>query len=438
MKTSNKKKIIVSTLALAMGAALAGSISGSVAWYQYSTRTTASFAGTSAGTSRNLQVARTLANPAATDNINDTNWGYHINGGESAEMAPVAPRLNDDGTVQNFASHPVYQYFHNWQNAEASDFFSYDLYFQSIDENGAREAVDVYLTAYELTGEGVNSAEGTIIEEALRVELATYSYDEGESDWALQDQFIISKTEQTTEIEDYLNLNKPGNDSMDHNGFYADDSDGVATKYSPSITVTKAIGDSGAGLFTDPSLKTAAAVDGSGNLTAAGTYYKANGATSYNTKAYNNLLVGDDDPYNFTGKSADKIIISTEEERAVKVTVKVWLEGWQKADAEHFAPREGTDATGYYSDEECETPVANNYHEVSASAGEPGAGLFTDTACTIKAAVDENGDLTADGTYYKKGLNGTTEYYSKGYIWNNNTIGKNFNLNIRFACEADK
>ena len=52
----NNKKIIVSTLALAMGAALAGSISGSVAWYQYSTRASAQIAGSAAGTARNLYV----------------------------------------------------------------------------------------------------------------------------------------------------------------------------------------------------------------------------------------------------------------------------------------------------------------------------------------------------------------------------------------------
>ena len=56
MKTNSKKKIVVSALAIAMGAALVGSISGSVAWYQYSTRTTASMTATSAGTSRDLQI----------------------------------------------------------------------------------------------------------------------------------------------------------------------------------------------------------------------------------------------------------------------------------------------------------------------------------------------------------------------------------------------
>ena len=56
MKTQNKKKIVVSALAIAMGAALAGSISGSVAWYQYSTKAAAQIAGTSAGTIGELEI----------------------------------------------------------------------------------------------------------------------------------------------------------------------------------------------------------------------------------------------------------------------------------------------------------------------------------------------------------------------------------------------
>ena len=55
MKIS-KNKIIVSTLALAMGAALAGSVSGTVAWFQYSTRAQAAFIGTSAHCSEMLEI----------------------------------------------------------------------------------------------------------------------------------------------------------------------------------------------------------------------------------------------------------------------------------------------------------------------------------------------------------------------------------------------
>lgn len=51
-----KKKIIVPALALLAGVSLAGSITSTVAWYQYSTKTTAAYLGVSGGTSQNLQM----------------------------------------------------------------------------------------------------------------------------------------------------------------------------------------------------------------------------------------------------------------------------------------------------------------------------------------------------------------------------------------------
>ena len=56
MKINTFKKVAVSTMALAMGAALVGSISGSIAWYQYSTRSTVSYSGASAHCTESLQV----------------------------------------------------------------------------------------------------------------------------------------------------------------------------------------------------------------------------------------------------------------------------------------------------------------------------------------------------------------------------------------------
>ena len=50
------KKIIIPALTLLAGASLAGSVTGTIAWYQYSTRTNVSYIGSSAGTIGNLQV----------------------------------------------------------------------------------------------------------------------------------------------------------------------------------------------------------------------------------------------------------------------------------------------------------------------------------------------------------------------------------------------
>ena len=391
MKTNKlTKKIIVSTLAVAMGAALVGSISGTVAWYQYSTRVTAQMSGTSAGTSRNLQISSSDAVVSDKDNAA---WDYNVAPAKKADMAPSTVEVAD-GVVTGHYEHPVYQYFTAWKAADEADYFSYDLYFQSLKQGNVREAVDVYLTKFELKDNSGNDLTG-IVAEALRIQFAVYTYDG--SDWTKESAQIFAKTAGTTTTSDYLNLNNRDggtNYNMDHNGFRADDEDGVATKY------------------------------------------QAGTSTSYTTVDPTTLIADDSDPYAFSGGTA---LFTTGETYAVKVSVKVWIEGWQRtATNPSVTVPEGTDATGYFTDDACET-AANNYH----SAGEvevgvtPAAGLYSDTACETPAAADGNGKIAADGTYYKKGL-AAGSVYTKGYIWDDASIGTNFNVNMRFGCEAHR
>ena len=83
------KKIIVSALALAMGATLAGSISGTVAWYQYSTRAQAAFIGTSVGASENLEIK--VGSSAWMDELSSTVVGGQIKTGYSDdEIEPIS------------------------------------------------------------------------------------------------------------------------------------------------------------------------------------------------------------------------------------------------------------------------------------------------------------------------------------------------------------
>ncbi len=64
MKT-NGKKAIIATMAIAMAAGIAGSISGTVAWFQYNTRVTSEFTGTTAKCTEFLQV-RTIKDATGT------------------------------------------------------------------------------------------------------------------------------------------------------------------------------------------------------------------------------------------------------------------------------------------------------------------------------------------------------------------------------------
>ena len=61
------KKIVVPALAICVGAAIAGSVSGTVAWYQYSTRASTAYLGTSAGTAGNLKLRIKGTNTASDE-----------------------------------------------------------------------------------------------------------------------------------------------------------------------------------------------------------------------------------------------------------------------------------------------------------------------------------------------------------------------------------
>ena len=85
----NKNKIIVSALALAIGTSLAGSISGTVAWYQYSTRANVAYVGEASGFSSNLQMR--FANDDSEDNI----WRTRITWEEmNTKLATQLPQLS--------------------------------------------------------------------------------------------------------------------------------------------------------------------------------------------------------------------------------------------------------------------------------------------------------------------------------------------------------
>ena len=56
MKTNLFSKVAVTMMTVALGAGIVGSISGTVAWFQYSTRSTVAFTGTSAHCTANLQI----------------------------------------------------------------------------------------------------------------------------------------------------------------------------------------------------------------------------------------------------------------------------------------------------------------------------------------------------------------------------------------------
>ena len=197
MKMSKKisKKLIVSTLSTVMGVSLVGAISGTVAWYQYSTRSTVSFVGTSVASSKNLLISFNRDNNDAY--ANDLTRA-------SSFLAPITSgaMLADDGLPEHFKAQPIYQHFDysKWINAETGSYVQFDLFlkYNQINELGAEvpatEQKSVYLT--DLLIRQHNADTHSDISDAVRVHVASENTN-----------MLLSKKGETINVNGALDLN---------------------------------------------------------------------------------------------------------------------------------------------------------------------------------------------------------------------------------------
>ncbi len=171
MKT-NKAKIIVPTLALAMAAALVGSISGTVAWYQYSTRATAAFVGVTAGTTRNLEAKVGGSTSWKTDwKVADTSASGVLS---NSSVSPVTTgEKAKDAALGTLKSHPIYQHFttSSWGNAAVTDYIQFTVNFQ-VKDNGTVVSADKPVGLTNVTIRDADEGGQTGLYKAIRVHLA--------------------------------------------------------------------------------------------------------------------------------------------------------------------------------------------------------------------------------------------------------------------------
>ncbi len=173
------KKIIVSTLALAMGAALAGSVSGTVAWYQYSTRAQGSYIGSSGHCSEMLYVKNTDKTNAEWVTefksadlvlVGDSSANPAIVGGSAIQ--PITTGAFD-GTgaataAPTFYKNPVYQYADqaSWGTANVANYAQFNLSFHVLDIDGASTAKylekNLYLTGLDIVT--LDTSNGTAVD----------------------------------------------------------------------------------------------------------------------------------------------------------------------------------------------------------------------------------------------------------------------------------
>ena len=213
-----KKKIIVSALALAIGTGLAGSVTSTIAWYQYSTRTTAAYVGVAGGVKGNLQMRFKQENQAAdagwTTKITTTQMDAYLG---AKNIVPITSgNMARDGAVPaKFYCNPIYMRAsqESWKEAVAANYvkIELELRFVETDANGVSTNLekDLYLSDLYLAHDASDTTHEDL-SSAVRFHVAAYS------DPAAKTNRLISKNGGTTNTCGQLDLNGDGEDDAEY------------------------------------------------------------------------------------------------------------------------------------------------------------------------------------------------------------------------------
>ena len=286
------KKIIIPLFATAIGLSLVGGATGAVAWYQFNSRVTASFVGSSVADTGILQIAYEGAN-------NQLVWGRDVYETGSTNDNKLIPVTFGAMGAQNALPSVAYGYpeaghgpYSEWTVATAGkEYIQYDIYLRALQQDGSQTSSqngevagythvekEVYLS--DIVMEGVTDNKEAI-QDALRIHLAVEN----------GSNFLISNG-QVTNLELYGKLDLDNDTEDDKKGGYAWDehrNDDV--------------------------------VYGDQNQTAKQT----------TTDMANLVCPRDANDEELTGTSSDKLICKTPATAgSQKITVTVWLEGWHK------------------------------------------------------------------------------------------------------------
>ena len=313
------RKVVISSLTLLSAITLAGSISGTFAWYQYSTRAIVAYEGTSAHCSKLLQLS-----------VDDgQTWGSDIKDSQlpSVSFAPVTtgaqekdaplslkhrtmPVYDDNGNPTG-ATKDISSFFYaqpdrgqglydNWLLASDTSYAQFDILIKVKDIDGndteTNLANDVYLT--DLTILDADQNNSLDLANAVRVHISSEYTDNGAVE---RNNFLFATESEETEVGGFLDI--------DEDGEY----DVVGYEWDRHTCLY------GAGDFIP------ATYDSEGNKLTDDSYENAPSQYSYKVednsiiaKEVNNTIVGGT-PIGKTSATGGEYL---------KVTITIWLEGW--------------------------------------------------------------------------------------------------------------
>ena len=283
-----KKSIIIPAFALLIGASLVGSISGTVAWYQFSTIAHAAYVGASGGKSGNLHIR--FAGQG------EDKWVSRLTfedvdaflGEVGSELAPVtygdelAANSPLDDNVK-FYSNPILGRgpYSKWQEASTKNYIILPLEIRFAEQEGDNVnnvARNIYLSELLVEPHTANDED---ITEAIRIHL--HADGEGEKD------NLLSINGEEIDISSKLDLD---NDGEVDQAYPDDDKYGFKGGQLEDVT------------------------------------YGADGKKQ-SANAIDDMLVQIADDLSLSGASDEKVIGRTQDNGVLKLDVTIWVEGWQ-------------------------------------------------------------------------------------------------------------
>ena len=354
MKILNKNKIIVSALALAIGGSLAGSVSGTVAWYQYSTRANVAFIGEAGGFSGNLQMR------FASESENERAWRTKItydqlnaelsNGGYASKIVPMTyGALDKDAALPATGAYmqPLagQAKMNDWVKAEKANYAQFNLQVRYQERtNGTEANVEkaVYVTKMVMQEDAKSVAEGKgDLTNAIRVHIHT-------DDGTTTKDKLVSAEGKAIDVKGKLDLDADGNPDQaypenDEFGFgytddtyqdrnqlqdivYGDDGDDTTEEIQTSYNITSAKGEPGTHYSQE---EIDAAQEGDPAYGKTTDDWKSEPVNQLVVYSENNILYDNSDKESLSNNRAIGKTVASET-NYLNITVTIWVEGWQK------------------------------------------------------------------------------------------------------------
>lgn len=368
---SRFNKIVIPTLAICLGAALAGSISGTVAWYQYSTRASIAYLGTTAGTAGNLKLRIQGTNDWLNSLTKDDVATYLANNNLGQDIVPITagnvgaddaipmydaaanPGVDPADMKPRFFKNPVRSFDEavpysngSWLKADQSMYVQIPLELCFIEFDGEKVndidkeylEKDVYISDLLIQEDYQNSLDPEDVKKdlssAIRVHVSSYRDDDDSQDHAdTAFDRLISKDGGSILTKGYLDLDgdniddaiTTGSDAGAAYGFGQNNQskkivygEGIQTAYKAGKVV-----EDGSYVELDESVVNEkiypAVVKSVGNsvvLDENDFEYTKEGAAETTKKKIGTTIAYDGDDANF-------------EQDYLQVVLTIWLEGWQ-------------------------------------------------------------------------------------------------------------